>query len=276
MGHGSLDCQTVGSTGPLSRRVSRHTCAPFPSPTRGHTTSRRPVVRVQGARTYHWIPNFKTRIYSFIFKTTALGPNSSSPSLFATMVPQKRPSGPGPDHPERSAKHLRIETPTTNDKAISKHDIEPKDDDRLRRLRGLNRSVMSMFEAALEKDPGADLSTLLENYAQVYPDRRKRTEERASKGNIHLEISFIFILAKILISSHDTTPTTRRYNRRVRNRNHQYFLYIKGAQRAKEAQALSRRKAFSSRSSRHFQNNQTPGTFRPCSPHQFKWRRCFN
>lgn len=135
----------------------------------------------------------------FISTTTVLGPISSSPNRCVTMASQllpvsvttgqKRPSESEPNPSERPEKQPRIETPTTSNEASCKNDIESKDADRLRRLRSVNRSVMSMFDGALKKDPGADLSTLLESYAQIYPGRRKKAEERALKGNLCLRMT---------------------------------------------------------------------------------------
>lgn len=105
----------------------------------------------------------------------------TSPSLVAAPTGRKRPLEPGPDPPEHVDKHPRTEILTPNDEA-SRND--PRDGDRLRRLHAVNRSVMSMLEGALNRDPNTDLTTLLKTHAQVYPSRRKKVEERALKGNV--------------------------------------------------------------------------------------------
>lgn len=103
-----------------------------------------------------------------------------------TTTGRKRPleSGPDPDPPEHLDKHPRTEILSPGGEAKRKHDIGAKDGERLCRLRGVNRSVMSMLDGALDRDPGADLSNLLKSHAQVYPSRRKKAEERARRGNV--------------------------------------------------------------------------------------------
>lgn len=108
------------------------------------------------------------------------------PELKAVLATgQKRPSETEKDPLERPDKHPRYETGgstiATGDE-VSRREIDPKQVDRTRRLRSVNRSVMSMFEGTLRGDPIADLTTLFESYVHVYPDRRKRAEGRALKG----------------------------------------------------------------------------------------------
>lgn len=114
-------------------------------------------------------------------------------SPVAVSAGRKRPLEPGPDPPEHIDKHPRTEILAPSDKATDNHkhnNIDsPPDGDRVRRLRGVNRSVMSMLDGALNRDPNADLSTLLKSHAQVYPSRRKKAEERALKGNVCSAVS---------------------------------------------------------------------------------------
>lgn len=100
-------------------------------------------------------------------------------SPVAMPTGRKRPLELGPDPPEHIEKHPRSEILTPSHKHKS---IDPRDGDRLRRLYGVNRSVMGMLDGVLSRDPNADLSTLLKSHAQVYPSRRKKAEERALKG----------------------------------------------------------------------------------------------
>lgn len=104
-----------------------------------------------------------------------------SPLPVAAPAGRKRPLELGPDPPD---KHPRTEILTPSDGASRKHNLDPRDGDRLRILHAVNRSVMSMLEGALNRDPNADLTTLLKTHAQVYPGRRKKAEERALKGNV--------------------------------------------------------------------------------------------
>lgn len=105
-------------------------------------------------------------------------------SPVAVPTGRKRPLSLGPGLPEHIDKHPRSEIHTPSGETTRKHkNIDPQDGDRLRRLYGVNRSVMGMLDGVLSRDPNADLSTLLKSHAQVYPSRRRKAEERALKGN---------------------------------------------------------------------------------------------
>lgn len=102
---------------------------------------------------------------------------------------RKRPLELGPDPSEHIDKHPRNEIPTPSGEATGSRkqkNTDPQGSDRLRRLHGVNRSVMGMLDGVLSRDPNADLSTLLKSHAQVYPGRRKKAEERALKGDFSL------------------------------------------------------------------------------------------
>lgn len=143
-----------------------------------------------------------------------------SPSVTAPTG-RKRP--PGPDPPEHIDKHPRTELLTPSNEARHKQNQDAREGDRFRRLRGVNRSVMSMLEGALNKDPNADLSTLLKTHAQVYPSRRKKAEERALKGNVCSTLPPLACVPPTYdLSPHHATFST---GNNTTTRNHICFLH---------------------------------------------------
>ncbi|KAA8896212.1 kinase-like domain-containing protein [Sphaerosporella brunnea] len=79
-----------------------------------------------------------------------------------------------PDVPDTSD-HMRVAPDAPA------HAATPSDSPSATALTRLNVSVMSMFKAALAKDPTADLQSLFERYATEYPGRRAKALTRSSR-----------------------------------------------------------------------------------------------